>query len=62
MAKNLALEEVTLIVWWRVLTTGLLKTWIYVMEEATLFLTLVSVITRVSDGEEEDLMAKALSC
>jgi len=62
MAKNLALEEVTLIVWWRVLTTGLLKTWIYVMEEATLFLTLVSVITRVSDGEEEDSMAKALSC
>ena len=62
MAKNLASEEVTLIVWWRVLSTGLLKTWIYVIEEATLFLTLVSVITRVSDGEEEDSMAKALSC
>jgi len=32
------------------------------MEEATLFLTLASVITRVSDREEEDSMAKVLSC
>ena len=62
IVKNSALEEVTLITWWRVLTTGLLKTWICAIEEATLFLTLASVITRVSDREEKDSMAKTSSC
>jgi len=32
------------------------------MDEATLFLTLASVITRAVDKEVEDSIAKALSC
>ena len=32
------------------------------MDEATLFLTLVSVITRTLEDEEEDSIAKASSC
>ena len=62
MAKNSASDEVMLTVWWRVLTTGLLKTWMCAMDEVTLFLTLASVIMRALEDEEEDSIAKASSC
>ena len=62
MAKNLASWAVMLTAWWRVLTTGLLKTWMCTMDEVTLFLTLMSVITRALHEEVEKLTARALSC
>ena len=54
--------EVILTVWWRVLTTGLLWTWIWVIEDATLFLTLASVITRALVIEADDSMVGASNC
>ena len=36
MAKNSASDEVMLTAWWRVLITGLLKTWMCAMDKATL--------------------------
>ena len=62
MAKNSASDEVMLTTWWRVLTTGLLKTWMCAMDEVTLFLTLASVITRALEDEEENSIAKVSSC
>ena len=61
-AKNSTSIEVMLTVWWRVLTTGLLWTWIWAIEDVTLFLTLASVITRALVTEADDLMVGASNC
>ena len=61
-AKNSASDEVMLTALWRTLTTGLLRTWMCAINKATLFLTLVSVITRAVDEEVEDSITKASSC
>ena len=50
IAKSLAFVLVTFIMWWSVLITGLLWMWIWGMEVAVLFLTLVSLMTRACDG------------
>ena len=62
MTKNSASELVTLIVWWRVLTIGLLWTWIWAINTVTLFLMLVFIITSALVRELEDSIAKASSC
>ena len=62
MVNSSASVLVMFTAWWRVLTTGLLWTWMWEMDVATLFLMLASVITSALDGVLEDSRAKLSSC
>jgi len=61
MVKSSASVEVTLVVWWIVLMIGLLWTWIYAIEVATLYLILASEMTRVCEWFNEDIIVILLS-
>ena len=62
IAKNSASELVILMAWWSVLMIGLLQTCMCVIEEAMLFLTLVSITMSAFDRVFNDSMARLLSC
>ena len=61
MANNLAFILVILTTWWSVLVIGLLWMWIYNINIAMLFLTLVSVMTKAWEWLFEDSIANLLS-
>jgi len=54
IAKSLASILVMLVAWWSVFMIGLSQTWMCAIDIATLFLMLVSVMTRVEDRLFED--------